>query len=87
MRTAEIDFPDDPKIDEPYRGKRLPVRYEIIVEEWGISSRVYVGESELRGNSADFVINAVRGNLPIENLAENVGSGPKPQWPADAQWY
>ncbi len=89
MRTAVVEFPDDPKIDEPYRGKKLEVKYEIMAGESAmIETSVQVGDSVVSGYTAKWVLDYVRQGRPIETLAENlfVGSRKRSEWPADSQW-
>ena len=85
MKTALITFPDDTRIDEPYRGKNFVVRYKIKIEESGmITSLSYIDGMRLGGYTAEWTIDTIRAGRPIETLAENAASGrPRSQWPAD----
>ena len=84
-----LTFPEDERIDEPYRGRRLTVNYEIRIEASGTAiSSIYVGDREIKGYTAQWVIDAVRNGKSIDELAENIVENRRTdsQWPADSQW-
>lgn len=73
MKVVTLTFPKDERIDEPYRGKEVTIRYEVKIGEAGEHEcHAYVGDEILGYDTTRWVINGIRAGRPVEELAENV---------------
>lgn len=86
MRTVIVAFPDNPAIDEPYRGKIVEAAYEIKIGESGlVETSVQIGGRAVGRYTKNWVLDYVSQGEALENFAENAPSGDKkrPAWPAE----
>ena len=59
MEWIDIHFPSDSRVDEPYRGRKFFVSYEIRSSDGGIDFKAYVNGRELTGRQDSWVFQQV----------------------------